>query len=111
MVCRTGEGHILGLVAAAVFAMHHVMEIDVTRGAPTWDTALSVISTLHEPPHHRRDVLCRPRGFAIGSDALRIALGALDIDRIDRDHPASGVLPALVARSQLVIISWCRARP
>ncbi len=97
MVCRTRERQILCLVTAAVFAMHHVMEIDVTRGAATRDTAFSVISTLHEAPHHRRDVLRRALGFAIGANALRIAFGALDIDRVDRDHPARGVLPALVA--------------
>ena len=65
MVARTSQRQIIGLVSAAMFAMHHVMDVDVARGAATRHTAPAVISTPHEPPHHRRDVSCRPLGFEI----------------------------------------------
>src|SRR5262249_23248302 len=64
------------------------------RPAPG-DGALASIAAEHVPPDLRRNVL---RGAQVGTDALRIAVRALDVGAIERELHAGTLAPAVAAR-------------
>ncbi|HEY0252239.1 MAG TPA: hypothetical protein VGC41_11975 [Kofleriaceae bacterium] len=79
---------------ASIGAVHDVMDIDVVRSSAARHPTLSVVAPPDEAAHLRRDVLRRGTGLAHRTYALRIALGAIDLDRIDRDHLPRRILPS-----------------
>src|SRR4051794_27669254 len=75
-----------------------VVNLDESRRAATRHGASAPIAPPHEPPRPRRNVLGRPPRRPINrADPLRITFRPLDIRGLDRDRPARGLLPALLA--------------
>ncbi|HEY1812753.1 MAG TPA: hypothetical protein VGG74_10435, partial [Kofleriaceae bacterium] len=92
------QHQILGFVSAAELARHDVVDLEVARRAATGHATASTVATMHESRDARRHVLHGAARFAIGTDALCIALGACDVGRIERQLRAGTVSPALLAR-------------
>ncbi len=78
-------------VTAASFARHDVMDFEIARRATARHAARATIAAVHEPHDLRRYVLGRA---LIRSDALRVALGAFKIGRVERLFRARALLPS-----------------
>ncbi|HEX2688400.1 MAG TPA: hypothetical protein VHN14_17340, partial [Kofleriaceae bacterium] len=93
------EDEVPGIVAAAVYTVNHVVELEPSRRAAAIAAAAAAIAAPHQARDAGRNVLVRPlgRGAIDGSDVLGIAQRAIDRRRIDGDLRAGAFLPALAA--------------
>ena len=97
MTAKAQQHDIRSLMSAAVGAVHDMVKLEPASRAAAMDAATTTIATPHQARDARCDILIRARGYRVveRADVLRVARGALDRSRTDRNARSSAFLPAL----------------